>query len=478
VNLKLRTSIFQLSLIGFFLAVLPLIAAVVHTIVRVDALSQLIKSSIVNTDQAVQSSRILLSSALALERSAAQYVVLRDASILDRYKEQRKKFKEIVVSLLELDLGRELIERLKAIQAREREIFAVVLREPPAKDSDPGNPDELPTFVDLVQPLPIEVSQAIARRVEEIDEKAFDVQRLLFVQAVALIPVALIVAITSSVIITRPLRKIGHSIRRLGSGDFSQPIYVSGPHDIRKISKDMEWLRRRLDELDRQKLLFIQHVSHELKTPLAVIREGTELLNEGIVGELTDEQTEVARILCSNSKKLQKQIEDLLKFNRALVQLPSTTGIRISLRDTIETAIESYRLPLLSRGLAIESKLSEVVVIGDKEEMRTILDNLISNAINHSPNGGTVSVSLKSDGESAILDFKDEGPGIDMSERDSIFEPFYQGKSMSKGQVKGTGLGLALSQRYAMLHGGIIEVLDSPKGAHFRLKIPFWLAHE
>jgi two-component system sensor histidine kinase GlrK len=240
----------------------------------------------------------------------------------------------------------------------------------------------------------------------------------------------------------------------------------------------MEWLRRRLDELDRQKLLFIQHVSHELKTPLAVIREGTELLNEGIVGELTDEQTEVARILCSNSKKLQKQIEDLLKFNRALVQLPSTTGIRISLRDTIETAIESYRLPLLSRGLAIESKLSEVVVIGDKEEMRTILDNLISNAINHSPNGGTVSVSLKSDGESAILDFKDEGPGIDMSERDSIFEPFYQGKSMSKGQVKGTGLGLALSQRYAMLHGGIIEVLDSPKGAHFRLKIPFWLAHE
>jgi two-component system sensor histidine kinase GlrK len=478
VKLKLHTSILQLTLIGFLLAVLPLIAAVLHTIVRVDDLSRLIRSSIVNTDQAVQSSRILLSNVLALERSAAQYIVLRDVSILDRYKEQREKFNEIVISLLGLDLGREIVERLKALQGREREIFAAVLRETPAEESDPGNPDELPGFVELARPLPIEVSQTIAGRVENIEEKAFHVQRLLFIQAVALIPVALIVAITSSVIITRPLRKIGQAIRRLGSGDFSRPIYVSGPQDIRKISEDMEWLRRRLDELDRQKVLFIQHVSHELKTPLAVIREGAELLNEGIVGELTDEQAEVAAIVCSNSQQLQKQIENLLKFNRALAQLPLASGLPIRLRGTVEKAIESYRLPRLSRGLAIETELSDVVITGDNEEIGTIVDNIISNAINHSPNGGTVSVALNSDGECAILDVRDEGPGIDMSERNTIFEPFYQGKSLRKGHVKGTGLGLALSQRFAGLHGGNIEVLDCPRGAHFRLKIPLQVINE
>ena len=247
---------------------------------------------------------------------------------------------------------------------------------------------------------------------------------------------------------------------------------MRGPQDIRKISEDMEWLRRRLDELDRQKVLFIQHVSHELKTPLAVIREGAELLNEGIVGELTDEQAEVASIVCSNSQQLQKQIEDLLKFNRALAQLPSESGVPIRLRRTIETTIGSYRLPLLSRGLEFETELSEVVITGDIEEIRTVVDNLISNAINHSPDGGKVSVSLNSDGESAILDVKDEGPGIEKSEKNRIFEPFYQGKSLRRGHVKGTGLGLALSQRFARLHGGNVEVLDSRQGAHFRLKIP------
>jgi len=478
VKLNLPTSILQLTLIGFFLAVLPLIAALLHTIVRVDALSQRIRANIVNTDQAVQSSRILLSNVLALERSAAQYIVLRDQSILDRYEEQQVQFNEIVTSLLSLDLNREIVKCLTDLKAREREIFAALLREAPTEEDEPGNPGQLPTLAELARPLPIEISQTIARRVEKIEEKAFKVQRLLFIQAVALIPLALVVAVTSSVIITRPLREIGQAIRRLGDGDFTQPIHVSGPQDIRKISKCMEWLRERLNDLDRQKVLFLQHVSHELKTPLAVRREGAELLNEGIVGDLTKEQAEVAEILCSNSQRLQKQIEDLLQFNRALSQLPSTIGVPIRLRDTVKKCIESYRLPLLSRGLEIETELSDVVIIGDKEEMRTVVDNLISNAINHSPDDGTVSVYLNSDGKSAILDVKDEGPGIDSSERHRVFEAFYQGKTVRKGHIKGTGLGLALSQRFVTLHGGNISILDSRRGAHFQLKIPLRLVNE
>jgi two-component system sensor histidine kinase GlrK len=132
------------------------------------------------------------------------------------------------------------------------------------------------------------------------------VQRLPFIQAMALIPLALVVAIVFTVVITKALREICQAIRRLGSGDFSLPIHVSGPRDIQKISENMEWLRSRLNDLDRKKIRFLQHVSHELKTPLTVIREGSSLLNEGIVGQLTAEQAEVAEIICSNSQQLQK----------------------------------------------------------------------------------------------------------------------------------------------------------------------------
>ncbi len=438
----------------------------------------------VSTDQTVQSSRILLSSVLALERSAAQYIVLRDVSILDRYKEQRLKFNEVVTNLLDLDLSGEIIQHLMRLQTREREVFSVLeilsvlLQEIPTEKDDPGNPDRLPIFAELARPLPMEISQMVSRNVENIERKTFHVQRLLFIQTVGLIPLALVVAIIFSVVITRPLRKIGQAVRRLGRGDFSQPIHVSGPQDIRQISEHMEWLRNRLNDLDRQKMLFLQHVSHELKTPLTAIREGAELLNDGIAGELTEEQATVTGILCSSSHELQKQIENLLKFNRALAQLPSETGVPIRLRDTVEQAIEGFHLTLLSRGLEIETKLLNVVVFGNDEEIRTIVDNLVSNAINYSPDGGTVSVHLSSDGDCAVLDVIDQGPGIDEVERHRVFEAFYQGKTRRKGHIKGTGLGLALSQQFSALHGGKIEILDSSPGAHFRLTIPLQLANE
>ena len=446
--------------------------------VRVDALSQRIKSSIVDTDQAVQSSRILLSNILALERSAAQFIVLRDLSVLERYKEQRAAFREIIANLLDLRFSREIVERLVNLRTREEETFVVLLKELTANENHRGNPDQLPILAELARPLPTEISNAIARRVEKIEEEVFHVQQLLFIQAVALIPLALAVAITSSVIITRPLRDIGQEIRRLGSGDFSRSINVSGPQDMRRISEHMEWLRSRLNDLDRQKVLFLQHISHELKTPLTVMREGAELLNDGTVGELTEEQAEVAEILCSSSRQLQKQIEDLLKFNRALAQLPSETGVPIRLRDTVEKVVESYRLPLLSRGLEVDASLADVVMNGEEEAIRTIIDNLISNAINYSPELGIISVQLYSDGECAVLEVEDQGPGIDESERHRVFEAFYHGKTAREGHVKGTGLGLALSQRFASLHRGNIEILDSPRGAHFRLRIPLRFADD
>ena len=466
------TSILQLTLIGFSLAVVPLIAALLHTMFRVDALSERIRTSIVTTDQAVQSSRILLSHVLSLERSAAQFLVLRDATVLQRYKEQRAKFLETVSSLLTLDLTSGTVERLHELVQRERAIYAELLKDPPQQDAEPGNPHDLPPFAELARPLPFEISQTVAKQVEKIEQRTYAVQRLLLIQAVALIPLALLVGVTFSILITRPLTEIGKAIRRLGAGDFVRPIRVKGPQDIRTISDGLEWLRNRLNELDAQKVMFLQHVSHELKTPLTAIREGVELLNDGVVGELTEDQAEVAAILRTNSKQLQKQIEDLLKFNMALAQVSLVQRSPVHLRSIVEKAIENHRLVVLSRGLEIDLQLSDAIIVGDEEQIRTIVDNLVSNAINYSPDGGTITVRLTPSHEMVVLDVLDQGPGIDPAERKSVFEAFYQGRSRRKGPVKGTGLGLAIGDRYAALHRGRIEIVDSRRGAHFRLTLP------
>jgi two-component system sensor histidine kinase GlrK len=476
VKLTPPTSILQLTLIGFSLAVLPLIAALLHTMFRVDELSERIRTSIVTTDQEVQSSRILLSYVLSLERSAAQYLVLRDETVFRRYVDQRSKFRETVNTLLGLGLTGAINQRLKELLDREVEIYSELRKEPAASDAEPGDPRELPPFAELARPLPVEISQAVAKQVEKIEQRASTVQRFLLIQAVALIPLALLIGVTFSILITRPLRAIGSAIRILGTGSFVQPISVKGPQDIRAISDGMEWLRNRLNELDTQKLMFLQHVSHELKTPLTAIREGVELLHDGVVGELTEDQAEVAAILRMNSKQLQKQIEDLLKFNMALSQVTLTQRSPIRLRSTVEKALENHRMVVLARGLEIDLRPSDATVLGDQEQIRTVIDNLVSNAVNYSPDGGRIRIHLTPTAESVALDVYDQGPGVAPDERKRVFEAFYQGKHRREGPVKGTGLGLAIGERYAALHGGKIEILDSPRGAHFRLTLPLAIA--
>ena len=114
-------------------------------------------------------------------------------------------------------------------------------------------------------------------------------------------------------------------------------------------------------------------------------------------------------------------------------------------------------------------------MVGDADKVRTIVDNLVSNAIKYSPRSASIVVALGVDGGFAVLDVIDRGPGIDPQERERIFDSFYQGRAPVDGRVKGSGLGLAIAREYALAHGGRIEVLDRAereRGAHFRLWLP------
>jgi two-component system sensor histidine kinase GlrK len=137
--------------------------------------------------------------------------------------------------------------------------------------------------------------------------------------------------------------------------------------------------------------------------------------------------------------------------------------------------LNEHKLAALARMVRFDEKLGPEVVLGDADKIRTIVDNLISNAIKYSPRSAAITVSLATEREFAVLDVIDHGPGIGADERERIFESFYQGKPPAEGRVKGSGLGLAIAREYAAAHGGGIEVqdrADRKRGAHFRLWLP------
>ncbi|HHH48772.1 MAG TPA: HAMP domain-containing protein, partial [Gammaproteobacteria bacterium] len=300
-RLTLPTSIFQLALIGFFLAALPLAAALVNTFMLIDKLSVQMQLAVRDSSQAVEASRIIMTQVLNMERSTGQYLVLRDPAVLQRYQDQRSQLAKAMGQLETLPLTESLAQRLSQLRQQEEALYRK-LREVagmPAK-----LPPELPKrlrqehdLTRLARPIPFEVTQMIAEESNAMTRQVEEVQRQLLWQALGLIPLALILAVVFSILISRPLRRLGAAIRRLGAGELTTAVAVGGPQDIRELSEQLDWLRQRLSELDEQKQAFLHHVSHELKTPLTAIREGVELLREEVVGTLNSEQTEVADIL-------------------------------------------------------------------------------------------------------------------------------------------------------------------------------------
>jgi two-component system sensor histidine kinase GlrK len=213
-------------------------------------------------------------------------------------------------------------------------------------------------------------------------------------------------------------------------------------------------------------------MSHELKTPLANIREGTELLMDGAVGELQGGQREVTGILRENGIRLQRMIENLLSFS---AWQTSSVGLETSefrLRPVVKQIIENQQLALLAQRVRLDVSVDDLTIVADRGKLRLILENLLSNAIKYTPRAGTIHIRARAEGGELVLEVADSGPGIPREERGHVFEAFYTGKAPA-GHIKGTGIGLSVVMEFVNAHGGGIEIVEGQwPGAHFRIRMP------
>ena len=142
-------------------------------------------------------------------------------------------------------------------------------------------------------------------------------------------------------------------------------------------------------------------MSHELKTPLANIREGTELLMDGAVGELDSNQREVAAILRENGIKLQRMIENLLSFSAWQTSSVGLEATEFRLRPLVKQVLENQQLTLLSQRVRLDVRVEDVTLVADRGKIRLILENLVSNAVKYSPKGGTIHLQARAAGAAA-----------------------------------------------------------------------------
>jgi two-component system sensor histidine kinase GlrK len=466
-------SISRLILVGYSLVTMPLVVGLVIATTYVDRMVGQSENALVQSVLATQGSQILVEAITAMERNASQYQVLGDKVLFDVYEEKHAKFVDTARALDDLELVAAQRKLLEELRSREDEVHTALSVNPHDASATKAALSRFPELGQTAQQILADNQGLINRGVEQIQGKAKEVQRTLVVQAVALVPAALLLTIFFTLQITRPVKQVDQAIRRLGDGKFTEPAVVSGPRDLEQLGERLNWLRQRLLDLEQEKTKFLQHVSHELKTPLTAIREGAELLNEQVVGELNTQQREIAGILRDSSLHLQKLIEDLLNFSILRTRSSGLFRKRLELHKIIRDVLEGHKVALLSRKLDLRTSLQRVRLKGDKEKLRIMVDNLISNAIKFSPDGSPLWVLLFKRDAHAIIEVADAGPGIPAAERERVFEAFYQGASAGKGHVRGTGLGLSIAREYAQAHGGNITVSNSGKiGARLQVELP------
>src|SRR3989442_10642136 len=318
-------------------------------------------------------------------------------------------------------------------------------------------------------------SRSLVDRIGEVERLRFNaehVQRSLILLVIFSTAVALSIALALTRYISRPIAEIDAAIRQLGGADFSRPIAVRGPEDLRYLGRRLDWLRRRLDEFETQKNRFLRHVSHELKTPLTALREGAELLHDQVAGPLAPPQRQVVAIMRDNSVKLQRLIEELLDYQRALHAAASLEVKPLMLDQLVAEATRAHHLAAQAKGLRLLVDAQPAMLEADPEKLRSIVDNLISSAVKFTPPGGVISVKARALGGEAVIEVMDSGPGVAPEERESIFNLFFRGRTKADTGVKGSGLGLAIARELVEAHGGQIAVVAGGAGGHFRVTLP------
>jgi two-component system sensor histidine kinase GlrK len=465
-----RLSFRQLLFAGFILIALVLGASSVQALLALERLARLARETASLTVMLGEQSQYLAERTLAMERGARQFMVLDEAIFRERY---FSAWKQADASLARLAGSSAPAPALAAEWEAQAEAAWSALQGRRARRAGQAVLEQVFARLPVINgQLAAENKRAVARRNDAMLtglERQRHVLTALVAGAVAL---SVILAGWFGAWLSRPLRRIELAIGRLGEGRFDQVVTVDGPADMRRLGRQLDWLRQRLAELDDDQERFLRHISHELKTPLAALREGVALLEDGVAGPLTGGQREITGILRQNSAALQTQIEDLLRYNTAVFDARHVRRNSVDVLALLHQIVDQQRLQWQARGLRVSVRGNAPPLLADADKLAVALANILSNAVRFSPEGSCISLALAARRGAIEIDCVDQGPGVAPTDAERIFEPFYQGSRHLAGARKGNGIGLSIVREYVRAHHGTVQLIPRPQGAHFRIELP------
>ena len=271
--------------------------------------------------------------------------------------------------------------------------------------------------------------------------------------------------------VIRPTKEIQKCLNELTHGDFSARVKPTVSESyFGDIANDINKLAKELSSVETLRSDFISNVSHEIKTPLAIIQNYGMLLSDSNLND--EKRIEYAKVITKSSRQLAELVTNILRLNKLENQeiFPSKESFNLS--EELCSSLLSFEDIWNERNIEIEVDIEEeIYTLGDAALLSLVWNNLLSNAFKFTPPGGRVRVYLKLYNDKAVVRVEDSGIGMSEDTIKHIFEKFYQGDTSHR--EKGNGLGLALAKRIVDIHNGEIDVLSElGNGSSFIVTLP------
>jgi signal transduction histidine kinase len=276
-------------------------------------------------------------------------------------------------------------------------------------------------------------------------------------------------AISGSLIV--PVRQMGRRLDEIATGDFSKRVEVANRDElgalaanVNHMSDELGRLYNQIEMANQHKSEFLANMSHELRTPLNAILGFSEVLNDGIFGELNAKQAEYMRDIQSSGHHLLSLINDILDLSKVEAGRMELLVEAFDVPSAVESAMTLVRERAMRQGVTLTLDLDKSLneFTGDERKFKQVLLNLLSNAVKFTPEGGRVSVKANATPDGLQVSVRDTGVGIALENQEKIFDAFQQAANGYSGKREGTGLGLTLARQFVAMHGGKMWLESTP----------------
>ena len=243
----------------------------------------------------------------------------------------------------------------------------------------------------------------------------------------------------------------------------------------RSVITENERLKDEIKRIKKNGYEIASNMSHELKSPLATIKEALLLLSDGSFGAVTEKQKKILNLSIQNVERLNRLIDEFLDSARQVKSKSYMNRSLFSITDAAKTIIDSLNIAAKEKGIILEGIIPDkkIEIWGDPDKLNQVISNLVDNAIKYNRPEGKIQISLEEDDDSIAISVTDTGVGIPKDDLDKVFDRFYRVENINTAGVPGTGLGLSIVKDIVNMHKGAISVKSEiNNGSKFTVALP------